>query len=100
MKKPNKLVALCVNISGGCEYVATVKNITETEYAELFYQQRQHDLDRQRKEQELKDRLDELVDRCEKLEKDIKVLKGEEDEIVEIVEEEQGENDYEESIED
>ena len=86
MRKPNKLVALCVNISGGCEYVATVKNITETEYAELLYQQRQHELERQRKEQELKDKLDEITDRCSQLEKEIKVLKGEDD--------------YEESIED
>ena len=86
MKKPNKLVALCVNISGGCEYVAQVKNITESEYAELLYQQRQHELERQRKEQELKDKLDEITDRIAQLEKEIKVLKGEDD--------------YEESIED
>ena len=39
MGKPNKLVALCVNISGGCEYVALVKNIDEIEYAELLYEQ-------------------------------------------------------------
>ena len=79
MRKPNKLVALCVNISGGCEYVATVKNITESEYAELLYQQRQHELERQRKEQELKETIKELTDRIAQLEKEIKVLKGEDD---------------------
>ena len=79
MKKPNKLVALCVNISGGCEYVATVKNITESEYAELLYQQRQHEQARQREKQELKETIKELTDRIAQLEKEIKVLKGEDD---------------------
>ena len=85
MRKPNKLVALCVNISGGCEYVATVKNITESEYAELLYQQRQHEQARQKEKQELKETIKELTDRISQLEKEIKVLKGEDD--------------YEESIE-
>ena len=86
MGKPNKLVAVCVNIGGGCEYVALVKNISESEYADLLYEQRQHEQEQKRKERELKDTIEELSSEIKSLKKEIKVLKGEDD--------------YEKSIED
>lgn len=84
--KKNKLVALCYNIDNGCEYVALVKNIDETEYAELMYSARQQELAKKKELQELKTNISELTEQIERLEHEIKVLKGEED--------------YEESIED
>ena len=67
MGKPNKLVAVCVNISGGCEYVALVKNIDESEYAELLYEQRQHEQERKQKDRELKETIEELHSEIEKI---------------------------------
>lgn len=85
-EKPNKLVALCCDISGGCQYVAIVKNITQSEYATLLVEQRELEQKRQREKQEISSKLAELEETIVKLKKEIKILKGEED--------------YEESIED
>ena len=79
MNKPNKLVALCYDISGGCQYVALVKNIDENEYAKLLYEQRQHEQERAKEKREILNRLESLEALCKKLIKEIKVLKGEED---------------------
>ena len=86
MEKPNKLVAIVSNISGGCQYVAVVKNITPSEYATLLAEQRQHEQEQTREKRELLEKVEELPTEIKALKKEIKVLKGEED--------------YEESIED
>lgn len=79
MEKPNKLVAIVSNISGGCEYVAVVKNVKPSEYATLLKEQRQHEQDQQRALRELADLVDDLTEKVAKLTKEIKVLKGEDD---------------------
>lgn len=85
MEKPNKLVAIVSNISGGCQYVAVVKNITPSEYATLLAEQREHEKAQKDKVFNLEQRCDLMSDTIKALQKEIKVLKGE---------------DYEESIED
>lgn len=84
-EKPNKLVALCYDISGGCQYVALVKNITPSEYATLLGECREHEQERTREKRELLDRIETLEENCKTLAKEIKVLKGE-DEDEEIIE--------------
>ena len=79
MKKPIKLVAIVSDISGGCKYVALVKNIDETEYAHLLYEQRQYERREREKINELFDRCKSLESQVKSLEKEIKVLKGEEE---------------------
>ena len=79
MEKPNKLVAIVSNISGGCEYVAVVKNVKPSEYATLLKEQRQHEQDQQRVVRELADLVDDLTEKVAKLTKEIKILKGEDD---------------------
>lgn len=86
MEKPNKLVAIVSNISGGCQYVAVVKNIKPSEYATLLAEQRQHEQTQAREKRELLDRVSELETQVANLVKEIKVLKGEDE--------------YEESVED
>ena len=85
MEKQNKLVAIVSNISGGCQYVAVVKNIKPSEYATLLAEQREHEQTQAREKRELLEKVDELTTEIKTLKKEIKVLKGE---------------DYEESIED
>lgn len=79
MEKPNKLVAIVSNISGGCEYVAIVKNIKPSEYATLLSEQRQQEMKEKQDKRELLDRVSELEIQVDKLIKEIKVLKGEDD---------------------
>lgn len=79
MSKPIKLVAICQDISGGCEYVALVKNIDESEYAKLLYEQRQREQKRKKEIKDLESQIESLKEECSKLLKEIKVLKGEED---------------------
>lgn len=86
MEKPNKLVAIVSNISGGCQYVAVVKNIKPSEYATLLKEHRQHEQTQAREKRELLDRVSELETQVANLVKEIKVLKGEDE--------------YEESVED
>ena len=86
MEKPNKLVGVVSNVSGGCEYVAVVKNIKPSEYATLLKEQRQQEQTQAREKRELLDRVSELETQVANLVKEIKVLKGEDE--------------YEESVED
>lgn len=79
MEKPNKLVAVVSNVSGGCEYVAIVKNIKPSEYATLLKEQRKHEQDQQRELRELHELVSDLTDKVAKLTKEIKILKGEDD---------------------
>ena len=85
MEKPNKLVAIVSNISGGCEYVAVVKNIKPSEYATLLKEQREHEQERKQELNSLKEQVGDLKSTIKSLQKEIAILKGE---------------DYEESIED
>ena len=86
MEKPNKLVAIVSNVSGGCQYVAVVKNIKPSEYATLLAEQRQQEQEIAREKRELLETIHELEEQVSNLAKEIKVLKGEDE--------------YEESIED
>ncbi len=79
MEKPNKLVAIVSNINGGCEYVAIVKNVKPSEYATLLSEQRQHEQAQKTKIFNLEQRCDLMCDTIAKLEKEIKVLKGEDE---------------------
>lgn len=79
MEKPNKLVAVVSNVSGGCEYVATVKNVKPSEYATLLKEQRTYEQNQQREMRELVELVNDLVDKVAKLTKEIKILKGEDD---------------------
>lgn len=79
MEKPNKLVAIVSNISGGCQYVAIVKNIKPSEYATLLAEQRQHEQESAREKRELLETISELKEQVSKLAKEIKVLKGEDE---------------------
>lgn len=83
MNKPTKLVAVVPNISGGCQYVALVKNIDENEYAKLLYEQRQQEQKEKRRFEELCERVEDLMNQVYELKKQVAILKGE---------------DYEESI--
>ena len=86
MEKPNKCVAIVSTIDGGCQYVAIVKNVDLSEYAKLLSEQRQHEQKEAKEKREILDRLQKCEEIISKLEKEIKVLKGEDE--------------YEESIED
>lgn len=79
MEKQNTCVALVSNISGGCQYVAKVKTITKSEYATLLAEQRQHEIESAREKRELLETINELKEQVSKLAKEIKVLKGEDE---------------------
>ena len=80
MKNPNiKLIAVVPNISGGCKYVGLVKNVTNEEYATLLKEQREQEQKENKEKKEIFDRLQECEEIISKLEHEIKVLKGEED---------------------
>ena len=79
MEKPNKLVAIVSNISGGCQYVAVVKNIKPSEYATLLAEQRQHEQEIAREKRELLETIHELEEQVSNLAKEIRVLKGEDE---------------------
>ena len=79
MEKPNKCVAIVSTIDGGCQYVAIVKTIKQSEYATLLGEQREHEKEQKRVIRELTEQINELKETCENLKKEIKVLKGEEE---------------------
>ena len=79
MEKPNKCVAIVSTIDGGCKYVAIVKTIKQSEYATLLGEQREHEKEQKMVIRELTERINELERTCKDLNKEIKVLKGEEE---------------------
>ena len=79
MKQKNKLIALCSDIDCGCKYVALVKNVDESEYATLLHEQRQYEMHERKFKNELLDKIATLTEKVNALEKEIKVLKGEDD---------------------
>lgn len=76
MEQKNHLVAITYDRNGECKQVLKVSNVSESEYKRLLNEQRKH-------EQDIEEKLSSLESKVEELEKEIKVLKGE---------------DYEESI--
>lgn len=84
MRKSIKTVAIVCDLNGGCKYVALVKNVDTSEYADLLHEQRQHEQKEAKEKREILDRCETLEETIAKLEKEIKVLKGEdEDEQIE-----------------
>ena len=79
MGKPNKCVAIVSTIDGGCQYVAIVKTIKQSEYATLLGEQREHEKEQKKVIRNLTERINELELTCKDLKKEIKVLKGEEE---------------------
>ena len=79
MSKSIKTVAIVSDISGGCQYVAIVKNVDLSEYAKLLSKQRQHEQKEAKEKREILDRLQNCEETISKLEKEIKVLKGEDE---------------------
>ena len=87
MKNPNiKLVAIVPTLDGGCQYVGLVENITNEEYATLLKEQRTNEQKKERRIKQLENDLYFISEKVGELIKEIKVLKGE--------------NEDEESIED
>lgn len=79
MEKPNKCVAIVSTIDGGCQYVAIVKTIKQSEYATLLGEQREHEKEQKKVIRDLTEKINELELTCKELNKEIKVLKGEEE---------------------
>ena len=80
MKNPNiKLVAIVPSLEGGCQYVGLVKNVTNEEYATLLKEQRTNEQKQAKEKREILDRLQNCEDTIVALRKEIKVLKGEDE---------------------
>lgn len=79
MSKSIKTVAIVSDISGGCQYVAIVKNVDLSEYAKLLSEQRQHEQKKERRIKQLENDLFLISEEAGKLIKEIKVLKGEDE---------------------
>ena len=79
MSKSIKTVAIVSDISGGCQYVAIVKNVDLSEYAKLLSEQRQQETKRKQELKATCEYCEELAMKVEKLEKEVKVLKGEDE---------------------
>lgn len=79
MSKSIKTVAIVSDISGGCQYVAIVKNVDLSEYAKLIGEQRQHEQKQAKEKRELLERVETLESELTTLKREIKVLKGEDE---------------------
>lgn len=79
MSKSIKTVAIVSDISGGCQYVAIVKNVDLSEYAKLLSEQRQHEQKQAKEKRELLERVKTLENELTTLKHEIKVLKGEDE---------------------
>lgn len=80
MKNPNiKLVAIVPSLDGGCQYVGLVKNITNEEYATLLKEQRTNEQKQEKRIKQLENDLYFISEEVGKLIKEIKVLKGEDE---------------------
>lgn len=79
MSKSIKTVAIVCDISGGCQYVALVKNVDSSEYAKLLSEQRQHEQKQAKEKRELIERVETLTSELTTLKHEIKVLKGEDE---------------------
>lgn len=79
MSKSIKTVAIVCDISGGCQYVALVKNVDLSEYAKLIGEQRQYEQKQAKEKRELLERVETLESEITTLKHEIKVLKGEDE---------------------
>ena len=79
MSKSIKTVAIVSDISGGCQYVAIVKNVDLSEYAKLLSEQRQREQKQAKEKRELLEIVETLENELTTLKHEIKVLKGEDE---------------------
>ena len=79
MSKSIKTVAIVSDISGGCQYVAIVKNVDLSEYAKLLSEQRQREQKQEKAKRELLEIVETLENELTTLKHEIKVLKGEDE---------------------
>ena len=79
MNKSIKTVAVVCDISGGCQYVALVKNVDSSEYATLLKEQRTNEQKQAKEKRELLERVETLESELATLKHEIKVLKGEDE---------------------